>query len=263
MHNDAIGGRGGSAPNPFSVLRPRATSAVLLVCDHASNRVPQELGGMGLKQDQLGQHIGWDIGAAEVTRELSGLLRSTAVMSGVSRLVIDCNRPLDDSTSIPAESDGVIVPANQRVASEEKQRRAATWFHPYHRAIQTHLERLERTHRVATLISVHSFTPVMNGCQRPWPVGVLWDRDSRLAPPVIEALARRGYLVGDNEPYSGRGGAFTTDTHAADHGRPHITFEIRQDLIAESSGALAWGRLLAEVLLPELKRAELRQRRHF
>ncbi len=116
---------------------------------------------------------------------------------------------------------------------------------------------------MATVISVHSFTPVMDGRVRPWSIGVLWDRDTRLAPSTIEALAQLGHVVGDNEPYSGRGGAFTIDTHASAHGRPHITFEIRQDLIADLAGARIWGRLLAEVLLPLLERGELRHRQHY
>ena len=263
MYNDALDGRAAAEPKSFSVLRPRAISPVLLVCDHASNRVPHEFAGMGIERSQLCQHIGWDIGAAEVTRQLSGLLQSTAVMSGVSRLVIDCNRALDESTSIPSESDGVAIPANQGLAVDERRRRAAAWFHPYHRAIATQLKRIERGRRVATVISIHSFTPVMDGRRRPWPVGVLWDHDWRLAPSVIQALAKRGYLVGDNEPYSGRGGAFTTDTHAASHGRPHITFEIRQDLIANSAGARLWGMKLADVLRPALKGPELKKRKHY
>jgi predicted N-formylglutamate amidohydrolase len=236
-------------------------TAVLLVCDHASNRVPASLAGLGLVPTQLRRHIGWDIGAAEVTRHLSRRLRAAAVLSGVSRLVIDCNRTLEDSTSIPEWSDGVAIPGNRQLTRRDRDRRASNWFHPYHRAIANQLERLERSHRTVTLVSIHSFTPIMEGRRRPWPIGVLWDRDPRLAPSVIAALGRRGHLVGDNEPYSGSG--FTIDTHAAEHGRPHVTFEIRQDLIADPSGAAAWGRLLAETIGPQLSRPGLRKKEHY
>jgi len=261
MHNDGLRDGAGSDPAPFSTLRPRHASSVLLVCDHASNRIPARFSGLGLPRSQVGRHIGWDIGAAEVTLVLSRLLRATAVMSGASRLVIDCNRELDDPTSIPERSDGVTIPGNLGVSISERKRRAAEWFQPYHDAIAAQLRRLERTHPVVTLVSIHSFTPVMDGFARPWPIGVLWNRDPRLAPAIIAALGRQGHAVGDNEPYSGREGGYTVDVHAEAHGRPHVTFEIRQDLIAEPIGAWRWGRRLAAVLRTRLRQTDRWRRR--
>jgi len=261
MHNDGRGEHFKSELSPYSILRPRTECSVLLVCDHASKQVPATLSGLGLSPAQIGRHIGWDIGAAEVTRHLSRRLGVTAVLSGVSRLVIDCNRSLDDPTSIPDRSDGVMVPGNRRLTPKGRNRRAADWFHPYHEAIATQLERLERNRGVATVVSIHSFTPIMDGRRRPWSIGVLWDRDPRLAPATIAALRQKGHAAGDNEPYSGSG--FTIDTHAVAYGRPHVTFEIRQDLIAEPSGAAAWGRHLAEILVPQLERPELRKRKFY
>lgn len=263
MHNAALAGSDRPDPPPFSVLRPRATAPLLLVCDHASNIVPHAYGNLGLSRVQLERHIGWDIGAAEVTRHISDHFRAVAVLSGVSRLVIDCNRPIGHPTSIPAESDGVSVRANRGLTSAEIEARAAAWFHPYHGAIRSQLARIERGHEVAALISIHSFTPAMDGKSRPWSVGVLWDRDPRIAIGAIAALRQKGHVVGDNEPYSGRGGAFTVDTHAADHGRPHVAFEIRQDLVADAAGARFWGRQLCAVLAPLLGSAEVGKRRHF
>jgi predicted N-formylglutamate amidohydrolase len=260
MHNDGLRRLGGFDPVPFSVLRPRLVSPVLLVCDHASNRVPERLSGLGLNGSQIARHIGWDIGAAAVTRHLSGLLHASAVLSGVSRLVIDCNRSLDDPTSIPERSDGVVVPGNARLSAHERARRAAKWYWPYHNAIAAQLDRLERTFPIVTVVSIHSFTPVMDGIPRPWPIGVLWNRDPRLAPAIIAALGRQGHAVGDNEPYSGRDGGFTVDVHAAAHGRPHVTFEIRQDLIADPIGARRWSRRLAEVLRTRLRQSDRRRR---
>ncbi len=253
MHNDGVRPTLAADFPAFSVVRPKATRPVLLVCDHASSAVPHGLGDLGLPRHEVERHIGWDIGAAEVTRALAENLGATAVLSGVSRLVVDCNRSLDDPTLIPAVSDGVSVPGNQSVAARERDARIEAWFQPYHAAIGRELARLESPNRAATLISIHSFTPHMNGSARPWPVGVLWNRDPRLAVPVIEALRSRGHHVGDNEPYSGRTGAHTVDTHAAGHGRPHVTLEIRQDLIADTSGARRWANLIAEVLHPILQ----------
>lgn len=264
MHNDAVHASDHIDPSGFSVIQPRATAPLLLVCDHASNRIPAGLKDLGLPRDQIERHIGWDIGAAEVTAQVAEALQATAVLSGVSRLVIDCNRSPDDPTSIPLESDGTPIPGNAELPPEGKAHRARTWLHPYHHAIDKHLTRLEQFHPVAALVSIHSFTPAMIGqAPRPWSVGILWNRDPRLPPAVITALRAKGLLVGDNEPYSGRGPAYTTETHAAAHGRPHVTFEIRQDLIADGPGARKWGRLVADVLRPLLGRTEMLMRRHY
>lgn len=238
-----------AAAPAFELLRPRAVSRVLLVCDHASPAIPREFGGLGLARAEIERHIGWDIGAAAVTRELSRLLDSPAVLSAVSRLVIDCNRSLDHATSIPATSDGVTIPGNLGLDARERERRAALWFHPYHRTIAHELARIERRRRAAVLVSIHSFTPAMrDGRARPWKVGVLWNRDPRLAPAAIALLRAMGHRVGDNLPYSGRRGAYTVDRHAARHGRPHIAFEIRQDLIADAKGVRLWARRLHRAL---------------
>jgi predicted N-formylglutamate amidohydrolase len=220
--------------------------------------------GLGLPPGAADRHIGWDIGAAAVAQDLSDRLRATAVLSGISRLVIDCNRAPTDPTSIPAESDGTPVPGNLGLSAGDREHRANAWLHPYHHAIDKHLARIERLHPVATLISMHSFTPAMiGGAPRPWQVGILWNKDPRLAPALIAALRAKGLTVGDNEPYSGQGVAYTIDLHAGSHGRPHITFEIRQDLIADRAGARKWGRLLADALRPALSHADLRLRRHY
>jgi len=233
---------------------------LLLCCDHASHHVPPALGQLGLPPEELTRHIGWDIGAAAVAQGLSRRLKATAVLSGVSRLVIDCNRPLGHPTSICAESDGTLVPGNQALSAEDRAGRAA-WYHPYHAALAGQLDRLEQAGGVAALIAIHSFTPHMGGNARPWHVGVLWNRDPRLAVPLIEALRRRGDLVvGDNEPYSGRLANHTVDTHGGAQGRPHVSIEIRQDLLAAAAGIGRWVALLAELLPPILARPELASR---
>lgn len=266
MHNAALRRLPASPaadPPAFEIHGGGATAPILLVCDHASKRVPPSLGGLGLSAQELTRHIGWDIGAAAVTRELAKLLGATAVLSGVSRLVIDCNRPIGDETSVPSVSDGVRIPGNQALDASAVAARAAAWFHPYHDAIGRQIERLERRAPVAALIAVHSFTPVMEGRARPWPVGVLWNRDPRLPVPVIEGLRGQGLAVGDNEPYSGRDGLYTVDRHAAEEGRPHITFEIRQDELGRRGAPRRWAVLLAELLKPLLARPEMAERRSY
>ena len=242
-----------------------ATAPLLIVCDHASNHVPAGLAGLGLPEAELARHIAWDIGAAVVARHLAELLGATAVLSRVSRLVIDCNRPLDSETLICPVSDGTVVPGNRHLSDHAAMLRAQSCYRPYHAAIAAHLERLERGGAVASVVSIHSFTPALcDQVPRPWQVGVLWNRDPRLATPVLDSLRARGDLcVGDNQPYSGRTTSHTLDTHGGASGRPHVSFELRQDEVADAIAARRWAVLLAEVLTPILAHPEMRRRALF
>lgn len=234
----------------FECLLPHAQTSLLLICDHASNHVPGALAGLGLSQGELGRHIAWDIGAGDVTRKLSALLGATAVLGTVSRLVIDLNRDPKDPAAMPERSDGTDIPGNRALTKQEALRRVRTYFDPYHLEIERQLSRLGDV----PLLSIHSFTPEMNGQPRPWHVGILWNQDGRLALPLIEALRTEGDLtVGDNQPYSGRELAYSMNRHAGGRGLLHAGIEIRQDLIDTSEKAHAWaGRLarIARKLLP-------------
>jgi predicted N-formylglutamate amidohydrolase len=232
---------------------------VLLTCDHASRAVPRALHGLGLEPETLARHIGWDIGAAAVTRRLTRLLDAPAVLSGYSRLVIDCNREPEDATSIPEVSDGVVIPGNRDLPATARDERRRALFEPYHAAIHQRIEAALAAGAVPALLSIHSFTPEMNGRARPWHVGVLWDRDPRLPVPLIAALAADpALIVGNNEPYSAREPAgYTVRHHAVRRGLPHVTVELRQDLIASSAGAEGWADRLAAALGPILAMPEI------
>jgi len=241
-------------PPPFLRVNPMGAGPSLQLCDHASRTVPRALGSLGLDDATLMRHIGWDIGAAEVTRHLSRRFDAPAVLSGYSRLVIDCNRAPGEPQSIPEVSDGVKVPGNRGLKPDEAARRRAALFDPYHRAVSKAVARFRDAGRVPAILSIHSCTPVMNGFERPWHIGVLHDRDQRIARPLIAALAARGDVcVGDNQPYTGQGQAGKTiHTHAHDVGLPHMMVEIRQDLIDTHAGAATWAAILGEALAPIL-----------
>ncbi len=245
-------------PDPVEVHVAPA-SRVILTCDHASNRVPRSLAGLGLSKDVLARHIGWDIGAAAVTRRLAPRLDASAVLSGYSRLVIDCNRDPDDPSSIPTRSDDVAVPGNRDLAAAARAARRTTIFEPYHAAIARLIDAALARGTAPALISVHSFTPSLGGRARPWHVGVLWDGDGRIAAPLLAALRSDATLVvGDNEPYSARHPAgYTVRHHALARGLPHVAIEIRQDEIGDDSGAAAWAERLAGALTPILADAAL------
>ncbi|SNS30381.1 MULTISPECIES: N-formylglutamate amidohydrolase [unclassified Azospirillum] len=242
-------------PAPVRLLNPQSASPILLVCDHAGNSVPQALGDLGgVPAAELDRHIGWDIGAAAVTAELSRRLDAAALLTVYSRLVVDCNRRPDDPTSMPTISDGTPIPANVDISPAARQARLDALFHPYHQAISARLTAIRHGGRQPVLVSIHSFTPTMRGVARPWHVGVLWNQDGRIALPLLAALRAEGdIVVGDNEPYSARTGTdYTIIQHPEPTGIPSVMLEIRQDLIADAAGAAAWGERLARLLGPLL-----------
>jgi predicted N-formylglutamate amidohydrolase len=246
-------------PSPVTVRRAEGRAPLLIACDHASNRVPTALGNLGLAQSEIERHIGWDIGAATVAAALAERLDAPTILAGYSRLVIDCNRDPDDSTSIPEMSDGTPIPGNRGLSASERAARKRAIFDPYHAEIEGWLKRQAARNVVPALLSVHSFTPVMGGKARPWHVGILWDSDPRIPVPLIEALRReRDLIVGDNEPYSARiPQGYTVRHHAASEGLPHAAIELRQDLVAEDSAAARWAERLAAALAPILARRDI------
>lgn len=240
-------------PAPVEILRPGAPSRFLLICDHASNRVPRALRDLGLDHAALARHIAWDIGAAAVTRGLSLRLDATAILTTASRLVADANRKPHDPGCTPAVSDGTPVPANTGLTEEQRAARVAAFHTPYHQAVGAEIDRREAAGELPIVIAVHSCTPVMQGFVRPWEIGVLWNEDDRLARPLIGALAARGLVVGDNQPYSGRDPhGYTLHVHAEPRGLAHVLFEVRQDLIDTQHGAERWADILAPALAARL-----------
>lgn len=237
---------GADEPAAVEVVNAEGRSSALLVCDHASNRVPRGLAGLGLTVAQLADHIGWDPGAAEVARRLAAELDAPLVLSGYSRLVIDCNRPLDNPQAIPEQSGGVAVPGNRALSPEERTMRIDALYRPYHRAIDRLLD--ARGRRPTVLLSIHSFTPVLDAHARPWPIGVSYWRDGRLAALLREALASGGELtVGDNQPYPIETHVdYTVPVHGEARGLPSVMVEIRQDGVRNAAGAAAWAERLAQ-----------------
>lgn len=223
---------------PFERHPPsRSDSQLLFVCDHASNDLPVAYGMLGLETDLFASHIASDIGAAEVTRTLAKAFGAGSILARWSRLLIDLNRGADDPTLVMKLSDGSIIPGNARADSAEVTRRLGKYFTPYHAAIANEIRTMRAGGVVPVILSIHSFTPVWKGWKRPWEVGILWDRDARLARPMIERLTKAGFKVGDNEPYSGELENDCLYQHGTMLGLPHVLIEIRQDLIADDTAA--------------------------
>lgn len=242
-----------SAGDPCPVIiHPGTGSPLLLVCDHAGRAVPARLGDMGVQAADWDRHIAWDIGIAGVTRHLAPLLGATWIEQAYSRLVIDCNRRPGHPTSIPHASDGTPISANHALSAAETDARVGEIFDPYHNAIAAELDSRQAAARPAALIAMHSFTPVMNGFARPWHAGVLFNRDPTLALALAARLRALGYNVGENEPYSlGDDSDYTVPVHAEQRGLRYVELEIRQDLIADAAGQVAWAGVLAVALREE------------
>ncbi len=218
------------------VIAMDASSGLLLICDHASNRVPEALAGLGLSQDRLNEHIAWDIGAAALTRALSARLDATAVLARYSRLVIDCNRAPTAHDLIPLVSDGVEIPANANLSADEHALRLENYHAPYHAVVEQVLAEREATEPFTAMVSVHSFTPRMNGESRPWHLGLLFDNDERLALALqAECADVDGYVVGLNQPYAPSDGIYyTLARHAAPRQMLNVMLEVRNDLLANA-----------------------------
>ncbi len=241
---------GADDPAPLQVHRAHGASPFILIADHAGQAIPARLGDLGVVQVERDRHIGWDIGIAGVTERLSDRLDAFAILQVYSRLVIDCNRPLDAAGSIVTSSDGTPVPGNEGMQEEEKVARALEIFAPYHARITQELDQRSAGPQAPVLIAMHSFTPVFGGVSRPWHVGVLYHRDTRLAHALLAALrAEPGLVVGDNEPYSiSDGSDYAVPVHGEQRGLLHVELEIRQDLIADVQGQQEWAERLARIL---------------
>lgn len=237
-------------PEPVEVLAATSETPFVLTCEHAGRAIPRSLGTLGLDAADLDRHIAWDLGAADLTRRLARRLGAGAVLQRYSRLVVDCNRWPQAPDFVTTFSEDTAVPGNEHLGERSVAARERAIFAPYHDAIHDLLER--RAAGETVLIAVHSFTPVFLGRSRPWHVGVLYDRDPRLAGRVLERLAAdpAGLVVGDNEPYRlTQGKDYTVPFHAERRGLRHVEFEVRQDLLATARGREEWAARLAGVLV--------------
>ena len=236
---------------PARILHPLGRGRFVLLCDHASNHVPAELGDLGLPATELTRHIAWDIGAAGVAETLSELLDSPAILCGTSRLVIDCNRQLNAPSLIPVVSDGTPVPGNAALGDTERTERIERWFRPYHDAVESVLLERAALGTESIVISVHSMTPSLGGRARPWEIALSSHADRRLADPMLKALRAPGdVVVGDNEPYRIDSGVdYSIPFHAMRRGLMHLQVEFRQDVIADADAGRRWAGRFAEALM--------------
>ena len=224
-------------------------SPFLLTCDHYGRLIPSALGDLGVSPGEMERHIAWDIGIAGVAERLAKALDAHLVAQRYSRLVIDCNRPPQAASSIPLISEATTIPGNDGLTREAAEARRRLIFEPYHQRIAEIIDaRLQ--HQIPTvLVSLHSFTPVYAGIARPWHIGTLYQRDTRLPPLLLKLLrAEADLVVGDNEPYAVNDATdYTIPVHGEARGLMTTGIEIRQDLIADIAGQAQWAERLARI----------------
>ena len=238
-------------PPPYTIINQAGKANVLLVGDHASNSIPEMLENLGLDDAALEQHIAYDIGSKKLIQHLSQHLDAPALLAGYSRLVIDLNRSLEDESCMPEVSDNTVIPGNQNMSLEHRNQRIHSFYTPYRAAIDSLTHGFKQKQIVPAFISIHSFTPEMTGYSRPWHAGVLWDNDPRIPVALMKNLRAHpeGFNIGDNQPYSGKHLAdYTIDHHAEAAGLPHVSIEVRQDLINSEEGAERWATILSDAL---------------
>ena len=235
--------------NPVRVLRPDGASPLFLTADHGGRAIPRRLARLGVPDSEMERHIAWDIGIAGITERLSAALDATAVFQAYSRLVIDCNRNPAWESAMPAVSEYTRIPGNEGLSESDRAARVQAIFTPYHDRIRELLD--ARATRRTLFVAMHSFTPSFKGEHRDMHVGVLFNRDVRMANTMLDLLRAEGDLVvGANEPYAITDDSdYSVPTHAASRGLLHVEIEIRQDLIAGDAGQIAWAERFARLLI--------------
>lgn len=244
---------------PVAHIRsPTAAPTVMMVCEHASNRIPKGLQALGLSEAARRSHIAWDPGAEPLAQAMADRLDAVLVSGGVSRLVYDCNRAPQAASSIPERSEVFSIPGNQSLSEADRAQRIAAVYAPFCAAVQDQLARYRTTLR--QLITIHSFTPVYNGQAREVEIGILHGRDRRFAIAMMQSLEPDlPFTVRLNEPYAAADGiAHTLDRHGADNALPNVMIEVRNDLIANGAQQQA----MAQRLVPWINAARSRLKAH-
>ena len=233
---------------PALLVNGGGRTPYVLVCEHASNRLPKSLGTLGLPESELQRHIAYDIGAEKVARLLSRLIDAPLVLQRYSRLAYDCNRPPDSADAMPDVSETTHIPGNRNLSSDEKLMRTREIYRPFHATVADLLDRRAAEGTKSMVVTIHSFTPVYKGKPRAVELGILHDRDTDLADKLITSFPTVDARL--NEPYGPDDGVLhTLSLHAAPRGLTHVMIEIRNDLISDERGQGKWSERLSASLV--------------
>jgi len=235
-------------PAAYELINSTGRGKVILIADHASNRIPQSLKNLGLNNQILDSHLAWDPGTAIVAKALSIVLDAPLIMANYSHLVIDCNRAPDNKESIVPIKDGIPIPGNKNLSEDEKLHRKTEIFDPYHRAISELMD--ERRHYCDCLISIHSFSPMLNKNYQPCKIGIGSGEDERLSALLLQALAKRQiHSVGKNTPFAiNKNIDYSVPHHAGSRKLPHVMLQFRNDTLNEIEGVVSQALIVSSAL---------------
>ena len=235
---------GAGEPHPANIVNASGTSPYVLICEHASNKLPTTLGTLGLSDVDLKRHIAWDIGAEATARILSRLLDAPLVLQRYSRLAYDCNRPPEADAAMPEVSEIFEIPGNRNLAPEARLARTNEIYRPFSHALEAVLDDRACKRTLTIPVSIHSFTRIYKGVERKFELGLLFDRDPWLANQLVKTCP--GMDVRLNEPYGPKDGVMhLMNLHAAPRGLKHLMIEIRNDLIETTRGQEEWAQRLS------------------
>jgi predicted N-formylglutamate amidohydrolase len=253
VDGDAAGGGspllGEEEGSPVEIVNPHARADFLLICEHASNRIPRALGDLGLDEAARESHIAFDPGAMPVARLMAETLNAPLILQRFSRLVYDCNRPPDAPGAMPERSEIYEIPGNKALSAADRAARTEALYIPFHQAIHDHLDRAAAAGREPAIVTIHSFTPVFHGTSRAVEIGLLHDRDARLADSMLDFSQHLTPAdVRRNQPYGPEDGVtHTLQRHALPRGLLNVMIEIRNDLIADQAGQAEFADHLARM----------------
>jgi predicted N-formylglutamate amidohydrolase len=240
----------GEDGSPVETVNPDGRADVVLICEHAANRIPEALDDLGIDADTRLSHVAWDPGAAEVARAMAEQLDAPLFLQRFSRLVYDCNRPVFADSAVPAVSERYVIPGNDALDPAARAGRQAAIYLPFRDTVAAFVRQRMDAGRPPMIVTVHTFTPVFKGRRRTTDLGVLHDADARLADAVLALLAADDDLqVRRNDPYGPQDGVtHTLKVQALGHGLPNVMFEIRSDLVADSAGQRAFAERLSRAV---------------
>lgn len=251
------------SPEPsVEVINAAGRGPVLLVCEHASNHIPDRYHGLGLAPEDASSHAAWDPGARAVGLALSLALDAPLVASTVSRLVYDCNRPPSASTAMPEQSELIEVPGNRNLSQQVRDERIASVYVPFCTAVQSLIDQRAKQHLPTAVVTIHSFTPVFYGKTRTVEIGILHDKDRHLADLMLaQASSLPNRTIERNAPYGPDDGVTHSLTlHGINNGLSNVMIEVRNDLLTHDADIYAISNELLNLLRPAL--AELTREAH-
>jgi predicted N-formylglutamate amidohydrolase len=220
--------------------------AIVVTCEHGGNRVPREYAHRFRgAREVLNGHRGYDRGALELAGLLAERFSAPLVASETTRLLCDLNRSIGHRSHFSEFS--------RSLDERERAQVIARYYLPYRGQVEAAIEGLLRKRKIVFHISIHSFTPVLDGVVRTCDIGLLYDprrRSERRFCGAWTASLKRllpALTIRRNDPYRGSSDGFTTylRTRFDDGAYLGIEVEVNQKLVTPPA---AWRRLQESII---------------